>query len=167
MGSASSRLERAVWASALAGIAVAAGAWAWRREPAFRSAVDGVVEVAGRAFDRCIPVGVPPASGPVPLPTCRGTDRGRDPWLEPGAHGTGLEALAGLSPDPEERRWAWEDVNTVPIVRWDGDTRIVKPGARGRMLSVRFAVDMNRALAMERAFGYDIDRAVIRYRDDR
>jgi hypothetical protein len=167
MGSASSRLERAVWASALAGIAVAAGTWAWRREPAFRSAVDGVVGVAERALDRCMPVGTPPASGPVPLPTCRGTDRGRDPWLEPGAHGTGLEALAGLSPDPEERRWAWEDVNTVPIVRWDGDTRIVKPGARGRMLSVRFDLDMNRALAMERAFGYDIDRAVIRYRDDR
>jgi hypothetical protein len=57
-------------------------------------------------------------------------------------------------------------VNTVPVVRWDGDTRVVKPGARGRMLSVRTAVDVSRAFAMERAFGYDLDRAVIRYRDE-
>jgi hypothetical protein len=166
MGPASSRLERAVWASALAGIAVAAVAWAWRRDPSFRSAVGDVVGVAGRALDRGSPVGAPPASGPVRLPTCRGADRGQDPWLEPGAHGPGLDALDGLVPDLEDRRWAWEDVNTVPVVRWDGDTRVVKPGARGRMLSARLRVDVARALAMERAFGYDIDRAIIRYRDD-
>jgi hypothetical protein len=42
----------------------------------------------------------------------------------------------------------------------------VKPGATGRQLSVRGSIDLARALAMERAFGYEIDRAVIRYGDD-
>jgi hypothetical protein len=164
MRAAVPRFERAVWATALAAIAVAAGAWAWKREPRLRVAFGGLS--ADAAMERCGLPGPPPASGPVLLPTCQGDSPEFDPWLAPGAHGPGLEALASLSEDLEERRWAWEDVNTVPVVRWDGDTRVVKPGARGRMLSVRTAVDVSRAFAMERAFGYDLDRAVIRYQLD-
>ena len=162
MPAAVPRFERAVWATALAAIAVAVGAWTWKREPRLRAAFGGLS--ADTAMERCGLAGPPPASGPVRLPTCQGDSPEFDPWLAPGAHGPGLEALTSLSEDLEERRWAWEDVNTVPVVRWDGDTRVVKPGARGRMLSVRTAVDVSRAFAMERAFGYDLDRAVIRYR---
>ncbi|MFM8697739.1 MAG: hypothetical protein ACKOF7_03545, partial [Phycisphaerales bacterium] len=164
MRSAVPRFERAVWATALAAIAVAVGAWTWKREPRLRAACGGPSADAAR--ERCGLAGPPPASGPVRLPTCQGDSPEFDPWLAPGAHGPGLEALTSLSEDLEERRWAWDDVNTVPVVRWDGDTRVVKPGARGRMLSVRTAVDVSRAFAMERAFGYDLDRAVIRYQLD-
>ncbi|MBL9140594.1 MAG: hypothetical protein JNK53_01895 [Phycisphaerae bacterium] len=57
-------------------------------------------------------------------------------------------------------------MNTVPILRWEGDSRVVKSGARGRQYAVRGKVDMARAQAVESAFGYQIDRAVIRYRSD-
>lgn len=149
------RLERMLWASALLLAGTAVIAFAWRSR-------------AGDAgwFAACALPGEPPESGPVPLPTCRSAGGERDPWLEPGAHGPGLEVLASLSADVEQRRWSWNDVNTVPIVRWDGDVRVVRPGAQARSLSVGGSVDVSRAFAMERAFGYRIDRAVIRYRDD-
>jgi hypothetical protein len=149
------RLERVLWASALllAGSAVAAFAWRSRSGD-------------GGWFAACALPGEPPESGPVPLPTCRSASGERDPWLEPGAHGPGLDVLGSLSADVEQRRWSWNDVNTVPIVRWDGDVRVVRPGAQARSLSVGGSVDVSRAFAMERAFGYRIDRAVIRYRDD-
>jgi hypothetical protein len=124
------------------------------------------VRDAEGALEACLPVTDPPATGPVRLPTCRGGGDEIDPWTVDGAHGPGLEALAAISPDPEERRWAWEDVNSVPVLRWDGDVRVARPGAVARRLSVRVPVDLNRAHAMERAFGYDVDRAVIRYRTD-
>ena len=152
MKSATTRIERALWALALAIAAIAIGVVAWRREPAVRILADGFIRRA-TAAETCAPVGVPPQSGPVRLPTCRGTVNERDPWLVPGAHGPDLGALASLSADVEQRRWTWEDVNTVPIVRWDGDTRVVKPGSKGRVLTVRGDIDVTRALAMERAFG--------------
>ena len=165
MKSATTRIERALWALALAIAAIAIGVFAWRREPAVRLLADGFIRRAGAA-ETCAPVGTPPESGPVRLPTCRGTANERDPWLVPGAHGPDLSALSSLSEAIEQRRWTWEDVNTVPIVRWDGDTRVVKPGAVGRALTIRGSIDITRALAMERAFGYEIDHAVIRYVDD-
>ena len=158
-----SRLERALWASALVCATGAAAVFLWNRG-AGRSIADGLRLVAGG--DSCEAVGAPPESGPVRLPTCKDSSGARDPWLRPGAHGPTLDALASVSADPERRRWSWEDVNTVPIVRWDGDTRVVQPGARGRSHSLDATVDAARAIAMERAFGYSIDDAVIRYRDD-
>jgi len=149
------RLERVLWASALLLAGSAAVVLAWR-----------VRQGDGAWLVSCAIPGDPPESGPVPLPACRSSTRERDPWLAPGAHGTGLEALAGLSPDREQHRWSWTDVNTVPIVRWDGDVRVVQPGAQPRALTVAAGIDLARATAMERAFGYRIDRAVIRYRDD-
>ena len=113
-----------------------------------------------------MPVTDPPATGPVRLPTCRGSADEIDPWMIAGAHGPGLEALSAISPDVEERRWAWEDVNSVPVLRWDGDVRVTRPGATARRLSVRVPVDVSRAFAVERAFGYEVERAVIRYRTD-
>lgn len=110
--------------------------------------------------------GDPPATGPVRLPVCKGDADQADPWLAAGSHGPTLNAIAQLEPDNEARRWVWEDVNTVPIVRWEGDSRIVKSGARGRQYAVRGKVDRARALAMERAFGYEVENAVIRYRTD-
>ena len=89
-----------------------------------------------------------------------------DPWLVPGAHGPDLAALGQLSADVEHRRWQWEDVNTVPVREWQGDVRVVEPNAVGRRYAVRGDVDVTRAQAMERAFGYELDRAVIRYHDD-
>jgi len=165
MKSGTTRIERALWALALAITAIAIGVVAWRREPAIRVLAGGFIRRAVAAETRT-PVGVPPESGPVRLPTCRGNGTERDPWLAPGAHGPDLLALAALSQDVEQRRWTWEDVNTVPIVRWDGDTRVVKPGSTGRTLTFRGPIDVTRALAMERAFGYEIDRAVIHYSDD-
>lgn len=149
------RLERVLWASALLLAGSAVFAFAWRSRSG-----------DGGWFAACSLPGEPPESGPVPLPTCRTAGGERDPWLEPGAHGPGLEVLETLSADVEQRRWSWNDVNTVPIVRWDGDVRVVRPGAQARSLSVGGSVDVSRAFAMERAFGYRIDRAVIRYRDD-
>ena len=165
MKSVTTRIERALWALALAIAAIAIGVVAWRREPAVRILADGFIRRA-TAAQTLTPVGIPPESGPVRLPTCRGNVNERDPWLLPGAHGPDLGALAALSADVEQRRWTWEDVNTVPIIRWDGDTRVVKPGSKGRVLTVRGDIDVTRALAMERAFGYEIDHAVIRYGDD-
>lgn len=163
MSSGSIRLERVLWASALATAAVAVGMLAWRRDPAFRASVDRLL---GGRGDACGPIGPIPESGPVRLPTCRGPNAERDPWLPPGAHGPDLSALGGLSAELERLRWSWVDVNTVPVVRWDGDMRVVDPAVPGRRISVDADVDVARANAMERAFGYDIDRAVIRFRDD-
>jgi hypothetical protein len=163
MSEVSPRLERVLWASALLCATGAAGMVLWNRG-AGRSFFAGLRQVAG--VEACEFVGEPPESGPVRLPTCKDSAVARDPWLRPGAHGPTLSALSELSADPERRRWTWEDVNTVPIVRWDGDTRVVQPGSTGRSLAVDVSVDAARAAAMERAFGYSIDDAVIRYRDD-
>ncbi|MFM1936288.1 MAG: hypothetical protein RI990_1247 [Planctomycetota bacterium] len=160
------RFERVLWACAFVALAAAGGALLWRRGPELREAAIRAVRDAEGALEACMPITDPPATGPVRLPTCRGGGDEIDPWTVDGAHGPGLEALAAISPDPEERRWAWEDVNSVPVLRWDGDVRVARPGAVARRLSVRVPVDLNRAHAMERAFGYDVDRAVIRYRTD-
>jgi hypothetical protein len=162
MQPASRRIERALWAVAAACAASAVGIHLWNRLGGRASLPDGIAAWVAA----CGPVAQPPAAGPVPLPTCRGTPDGVDPWLVPGAHGPGLDALAGLSPRTERLRWTWEDVNTVPVLRWDGDTRVVRPGARGRTLAVSAEIDSARAAAMERAFGYATDAAVIRYRQD-
>ncbi len=167
-------LERALWTLALVMVASAGAIFLWKRDPGFRSAADRVLQsVSARSSaksESCEGVVHPPSSGPVHLPTCRteksAADPGATPWMAANAHGPDLGALAALSPDRERRRWSWEDVNTVPIVSWDGDTRVVKPGATGRRYGVQGEVDLSRALAMERAFGYQLDRAVIRYRDD-
>jgi hypothetical protein len=163
--------ERTLWILAVATTSSVAALLVWRSSPGLRHAT---AEWAARAgalgqaspAESCEIAGTPPASGPVRLPMCRADDGGLDPWMAPEAHGPSLRALAHVSPDPEARRWVWEDVNTVPIVRWEGDARIVKSGARGRQYAVRSKVDLARARAVELAFGYQIDRAVIRYRTD-
>lgn len=147
-------------------LAAAGGALLWRRGPELRDAAMRAVRGAEGALEACMPVTDPPATGPVRLPTCRGSADEIDPWMIAGAHGPGLEALSAISPDVEDRRWAWEDVNSVPVLRWDGDVRVTRPGATARRLSVRVPVDVNRAFAVERAFGYEVERAVIRYRTD-
>jgi hypothetical protein len=157
------RIERALWCVAAACALAAGGIAAWGRWTG-RSLVGR--PAARGVTGSCGPSASPPESGPVPLATCRGASAGADPWLLPGAHGPTLDSLASVPPDLVTGRWKWVDVNTVPILRWDGDTRIVKPGAAGRTLAVTAAVDRARALAMERAFGYGIDSAVIRYRED-
>lgn len=162
MVSASRRIERALWVVAAACALSAVGIHAWNR---FGGRGGSALSAFGWG-PACGPLGAPPESGPVPLPTCRGGGEGTDPWLVPGAHGPGLDALAGLSEDPQRMRWNWEDVNTVEVLRWDGDTRVVRPGARGRVLAVSAGIDAGRAAAMERAFGYATDAAVIRYRED-
>jgi hypothetical protein len=161
----SSRLERMMWASALLAVAATAGFVAWKRDARVRAAVDRALQRVAD-LETCEPVGTPPESGPVRLPTCRTRNNSQDPWLAPGAHGPDLSVQDTLSEGLEQHRWTWEDVNTVPIVRWDGDTRVVKPGALGRRLNVRGGIDLSRAQAQERAFGYQIPNAVIRYRDD-
>ena len=172
MPSRSSRLERSLWSVAFLTAVAAASVWAWKREPAFRTMTEGAMRRVGALAGRetCEPVTDPPESGPVRLPTCRTSERAadpdKDPWLAPGAHGPDLGALAALSTSVEHRRWSWEDVNTVPVREWRGDVRVVEPGAQGRTYTVRGEVDLNRALAVERAFGYELDRAVIRYHDD-
>ena len=144
-----------LWASALLLAGSAAVAFLWRTR-----------QGEGGWLAACALPGEPPESGPVPLPTCRTRGAEGDPWLGAGAHGPGLEALGTLSADVEQRSWSWSDVNTVPVVRWDGDVRVVRPGSQARSLGITGKVDVARAFAMERAFGYRIDRAVIRYRDD-
>jgi hypothetical protein len=163
MASRPSRIERALWCVAAACALAAGGVAAWTRWSG-RSFAESV---RGAALPgTCGPAGEVPETGPVPLPTCRGSAPGSDPWLVPGAHGPDLDAVASAGADPVTRRWRWVDVNTVPVLRWDGDVRVVKPGAAGRTLAVTVSVDRGRALAMERAFGYSTDDAVIRYRDD-
>ncbi len=172
MASQSPRLERFLWSLALVMAASAAAVFTWKTVPSFRSGTTQFAQRVG-ALGASSPVGHfaegegdPPSSGPVPLQTHRGDAEGEDPWMSPGAHGPELSALAGVKPNAEARRWTWEDVNSVPIVRWDGDSRVVKPGAKGRQYAVRTLVDVNRARAYESAFGYEIDRAVIHYRTD-
>jgi hypothetical protein len=171
MPSFPSRIERSLWSVAFLTAVAAVGVWAWKREPVFRDAAEGAMRRVGAiAGDTCEAVTSPPESGPVRLPTCRTTERAarteNDPWLAPGAHGPDLAALGQLSADVEHRRWQWEDVNTVPVREWQGDVRVVEPGAVGRRYAVRGDIDATRAQAMERAFGYELDRAVIRYHDD-
>lgn len=165
-------LERALWIVALALVATAAGVFLWKRDPAFRNIVGGALQrvaTIGHAQTEELSTAAP-ASGPVRLSTRRASgaedEAQTTPWMQPGAHGPDLRALEGLPANILPRRWSWEDVNTVPIVGWEGDTRVVKPGAKGRSYAVRVKIDVARALAMERAFGYRLDKAVIRYHDD-
>lgn len=163
--------ERTLWILAVATTSSVAALLVWRASPGLRHAATEWVSQAGSLgqaspAEACEISGAPPSSGPVRLPMCRADDGGLDPWLAADAHGPTLRALANLTPEQDARRWTWEDVNTVPIVRWEGDARIVKSGARGRQYAVRGKVDLARARAVELAFGYQIERAVIRYRTD-
>jgi len=156
---------------ALVLVASAAAVIAWKSSEQVRTSA---TELANRVVslgrqdstESCEVDSDPPATGPVRLPMCKGDAGEADPWLAAGAHGPTLNVIAQLEAENEPRRWVWEDVNTVPIVRWEGDSRIVKSGARGRQYAVRGKVDRARALAMERAFGYEVENAVIRYRTD-
>lgn len=163
--------ERSLWITALAMTVATASLLVWKTTPAVRNAATDLAQRVGALgqsspSQRFTADGEPPSSGPVRLPMRRSESENADAWLEPNAHGPTLRSFATLRPQYDHRRWTWEDVNSVPILRWEGDARVVKSGARGRQYAVRAKIDTARAHAVESAFGYQIDRAVIRYRSD-
>ncbi|MFO0784392.1 MAG: hypothetical protein U0636_11990 [Phycisphaerales bacterium] len=172
MSDRSDRFIRPLWILALVLTASALAVLLWKRSPGLRSSATELVRrvesLGAGTFSQevCETVSDPPPTGPVRLPVCKAEQDGTDPWLVPFAHGPDLAGLASIAPHVQPKRWAWEDVNTVPILRWEGDARVIAPNAKGRQYAVKGLVDMERARAMELAFGYQIDNAVIRYRSE-
>ncbi|MCH2147389.1 MAG: hypothetical protein MK073_06200 [Phycisphaerales bacterium] len=77
-----------------------------------------------------------------------------------------LPLLACLGLAPEKHQFVWEDINTREVMRWEGDTAVIKQGAQMQELECVLRIDEKDVVFASESFGIPETWTTISYTDE-
>ena len=77
-----------------------------------------------------------------------------------------LPLLACIGLAPEKHQFVWDDINTREVMRWEGDTAVIKQGTQMQELSCTLSLNDKDAIFAEESFGIPETWTTISYIDE-